>query len=173
MREGACHAHCCVWQEESDCGVFVVVLHKSTLHQDLKWQSFDVARGQKSQDEQKKEEDNKKEEEDLQNLLASNMVQTIPTMSVIRNKSVTELVNEESESESDISDSAFFKRPFKKAKKTKAKKLQKEKNSKVEDPVAEMAEHLSVASSVSNPEKMKLMAQARKPLEGRNILYPC
>eukprot|EP00957_Ditylum_brightwellii_P022299 1682685-Ditylum_brightwellii.AAC.1 len=55
------------------------------------------------------------------------MAHTFSTISVSRKKSVIELVNEESDSKSDSSDSAFKTRPFKKAKKAKAKKVQKKK----------------------------------------------
>eukprot|EP00957_Ditylum_brightwellii_P169731 12919556-Ditylum_brightwellii.AAC.1 len=102
------------------------------------------------------------------------MVQMLGTLSTtrktaIKKKSVIELVTEESDSESDSSDSAFEKRPSKKAKKVKVDKKFKKS---VKKPVTEKKEHLSVASSVSTPEK-KLMAQARKSLEGRMISYPC
>eukprot|EP00957_Ditylum_brightwellii_P068264 5182519-Ditylum_brightwellii.AAC.1 len=65
-------------------------------------------------------------------------------MSVPRKKLVIELVNEESDSKSDSTDSAVKKRPLKKAKKANSKKIQKEK---VKKPVTEKAGHLSVASS--------------------------
>eukprot|EP00957_Ditylum_brightwellii_P063070 4787752-Ditylum_brightwellii.AAC.1 len=80
------------------------------------------------------------------------MAQTLSTISASRKKIVIELVNEESDSKSNSSDSVFKTRIFKKA---KAKKMQKvEKNSKVK-------------------KKKKLMAQARKSLEEKMILYPC
>eukprot|EP00957_Ditylum_brightwellii_P108940 8310469-Ditylum_brightwellii.AAC.2 len=78
------------------------------------------------------------------------MLQTLETLLAAkktartRNKSVIQLVNEESDSKSDSSDSDFKKRPSKKAKTVKAdRKAEKS----VEKQVAEKTEHLSVASS--------------------------
>eukprot|EP00957_Ditylum_brightwellii_P058418 4430151-Ditylum_brightwellii.AAC.1 len=97
-------------------------------------------------------------EEDSQDLLAPNMAQMITTISATRKKSIIELM------------------PYKKAKKVKAnKKVQKKKVKKpvVKKPVIEKTEHHSVASFVSTPKKKKLMAYARKMLDGGTISYPC
>eukprot|EP00957_Ditylum_brightwellii_P095563 7278739-Ditylum_brightwellii.AAC.1 len=90
-------------------------------------------------------------------------------------KSVIELVNEESDSELDSSNSAFVKRPAKKAKMVKVarktkKSVEKAKKS-VEKKVVQKTDHSSISSSVSN--QRKLMAQARKLLGGKTISYPC
>eukprot|EP00957_Ditylum_brightwellii_P172260 13114071-Ditylum_brightwellii.AAC.1 len=87
-------------------------------------------------------------------------------LSAAAKKSVIELFNEESDSESDSSDSASEKMVAKKAKTVKAARKAKKS---VEKQVVEKIEYLSVASSVSNHEKRKLMAQARKLLEERTI----
>eukprot|EP00957_Ditylum_brightwellii_P198113 15094055-Ditylum_brightwellii.AAC.1 len=70
-------------------------------------------------EEEDNNDDDDNKEEDLQDLRTTKMAQTIPTMSSPRRKVVIELVNEESDSKSDRSESAFKKRPFKKAKKVK------------------------------------------------------
>eukprot|EP00957_Ditylum_brightwellii_P122153 9315330-Ditylum_brightwellii.AAC.1 len=51
--------------------------------------------------EEENKHDNNEEEEDSKDLLAPNMAQTIPTMSVSRKKSVIELINKESNSKPD------------------------------------------------------------------------
>eukprot|EP00957_Ditylum_brightwellii_P099703 7595304-Ditylum_brightwellii.AAC.1 len=105
-------------------------------------------------------DNNEDKEEDSQDFLLPNMVQMLGMLSAAkktataRKKSVIELANEESDSESDSSDSAFKKRPLKKAKKVKTdRKAEKS----VKKPVTEKAEHISVASSVSTHKKKKLI----------------
>eukprot|EP00957_Ditylum_brightwellii_P127712 9739525-Ditylum_brightwellii.AAC.2 len=105
-------------------------------------------------------DNNEDKKEDSQDFLLPNMVQIRGMLSAAkktataRKKSVIEFANKDSDSESYSSDSAFKKRPFKKAKKVKTdRKAEKS----VKKPVIEKIEHISVASSVSTHKKKKLM----------------
>eukprot|EP00957_Ditylum_brightwellii_P002803 215400-Ditylum_brightwellii.AAC.1 len=120
--------------------------------------------------EEKGDNNNNNVDNKLQDLLALNMAQTIGMLSAKKTtkKLAIELVNEEPDSESDSSDSAVVKRPVKKA---KTGKVARKAKKSVEKQVEQKTYHSSVASSA--PNQRKLMAQARKLLEGKTILYPC
>eukprot|EP00957_Ditylum_brightwellii_P130708 9971192-Ditylum_brightwellii.AAC.1 len=122
-----------------------------------------------SSEESASESKNKGDEDDveLQELLAPQMAQTIPSLS--RKKKVIELDKDElSKSDSELS--AFEEKSFKRLKKESVAKPLAKKSTKA---VADKTELLSVTSSVLMSEKKKLMKQAKKTLEGKTISYPC